>query len=842
MAITIAELSKAIRASVDDPVEPILSDVTRLFNACTAIVERYAPTAPVAIKDLAIVQLAAYLYDAPSNQRRFTTSALRESGASSLLSSYRLHSLGAEESVYGILQSQIPQYVQILRNAVLYPGTSILGNQLQLATPSGLFQLELPSGGSGGGLTSSQLETLNDAVAIGGISIDARDLMFVSGGGTEKSIDIPGISVSLNGSLQGIADTIDHLNFVGVALARVGGQITVTVDPRGLNQGEVDSRIAARARVLTDKIARGDLDLNQQLPAPTANYFLRWNAAGTQLESVVQPAAGLSQAQVEGRINALARLLADKIGRGDLDLNQQLPAPSAGKFLKWNSGATALENTDEPTGGSGGGLTTAQVDARVAPFARTGALTDVGVEKVQDVFDAFNAGGWENVSDVGAQPATHPYVRETILQQQFTASNIVTGTYGQVYVGGPHFPTAYIGVRIPKAYLIPIERLALYIGSDTYNTDTLENNRYPLSGSATITHITSDATYNYYSVGPVNKPAGDHYRVQANRLFELDRSRIHPGDTLLPLGMDNQVLGHADGLPKWEDKPVIPLRHLTEFTETFPSFSLVRSDADKLDSAASYFSPTFDLDTAGNTHGEFHLSLELRIVPVSDVNMGFESGKANQTDADRRRALTSIVFASDLAEEADWAITTDDTRDNGIEAFSITVYSGPTIAGHYRLSVIHNANNEVGVWTWYEGEAGATGFTIYAELRASFTPSDAGTAASTPAPSTGETVEVVKDWSVSSNANWLNATQHTSLFADDVKYWVIEIRNISNNRWYTSNNVLRKPSASEALFGGVGFVASIAGQSNTFRIAYNRERGFDGQISSSFRVKFSIIK
>ena len=56
---------------------------------------------------------------------------------------------------------------------------------------------------------------------------------------------------------------------------------------------------------------------------------------------------------------------------------------------------------------------------------------------------------------------------------------------------------------------------------------------------------------------------------------------------------------------------------------------------------------------------------------------------------------------------------------------SITVYSGATIAGHYRLALIHNANNEVGVWTWYEGEAGATGLTIYAELRVAFRPTDA---------------------------------------------------------------------------------------------------------------------
>ena len=39
--------------------------------------------------------------------------------------------------------------------------------------------------------------------------------------------------------------------------------------------------------------------------------------------------------------------------------------------------------------------------------------------------------------------------------------------------------------------------------------------------------------------------------------------------------------------------------------------------------------------------------------------------------------------------------------------------------------MIRNADNNVGVWTWYEGEAGVTGFTIYAELRVAFRPTDA---------------------------------------------------------------------------------------------------------------------
>ena len=212
------------------------------------------------------------------------------------------------------------------------------------------------------------------------------------------------------------------------------------------------------------------------------------------------------------------------------------------------------------------------------------------------------------------------------------------------------------------------------------------------------------------------------------------------------------------------------------FTETFPSFVRARSDADQYDAAPAYFSPTFDLDDAGNSRGEFHCSLELRIVPVSDVNMGFESGKANQTAADRQRALSAIVFASDLAEADDWAIT-DPERENGIRAFSQTLYSGATIVGHYRLALVHNANNEVGVYTWYEGLAGATGFTIYAEFRASFTPSDAPSAE--PVSSAGGlTAEILFQSYVNAStyASFTNGnTIRDKIFGDGVKFAMLTV-------------------------------------------------------------------
>ena len=166
-------------------------------------------------------------------------------------------------------------------------------------------------------------------------------------------------------------------------------------------------------------------------------------------------------------------------------------------------------------------------------------------------------------------------------------------------------------------------------------------------------------------------------------------------------------------------------------TELFPGLTLPTTLADRRsspDAPTYYSSPSLDLDD--HQHGEFHCSLEIKIAPDSDVNMGFVQGKANQTAADRQRVLSAIVFASDLAEEDDWA-SGNTTRTNGLTVFTQTVYSGSTIAGTYSLLLVHNSSNHVGAYWFWEGEAGSTGATITAELRITFTPSDAPAASAT---------------------------------------------------------------------------------------------------------------
>ena len=164
------------------------------------------------------------------------------------------------------------------------------------------------------------------------------------------------------------------------------------------------------------------------------------------------------------------------------------------------------------------------------------------------------------------------------------------------------------------------------------------------------------------------------------------------------------------------------------FDDAAPGRTLASANANSFPTGATLFSPTLDLDTHAN--GELHLSLELTIAPVSDVNMGFEQ-KTNQTADDRRRALTAIIFASDIAGQDAVQTTGAGIMPNGVSAFRQTVYSNQTIVGYYNLVITRDGDNQVGWYVYWDAEAGTTGATITATLRGTFTPGDAAAVTNT---------------------------------------------------------------------------------------------------------------
>ena len=102
MAVTITadELATAIRATPEV--------AARLLAVASELVQRYAPDAPEAVANEAVIRASGYLAQHPSDARRESTvggissgwapthtSALRHSGAMSLLSPWKIRRAGA---------------------------------------------------------------------------------------------------------------------------------------------------------------------------------------------------------------------------------------------------------------------------------------------------------------------------------------------------------------------------------------------------------------------------------------------------------------------------------------------------------------------------------------------------------------------------------------------------------------------------------------------------------------------------------------------------------------------------------------------------------------------------
>lgn len=105
--------------------------------------------------------------------------------------------------------------------------------------------------------------------------------------------------------------------------------------------------------------------------------------------------------------------------------------------------------------------------------------------------------------------------------------------------------------------------------------------------------------------------------------------------------------------------------------------------------------------------------------------MAFARDRAGASAEDRQRALTTIVYASDLREEAAFGVGSR----TGLTLFAVPVYSAATTVGTYYLLLVRDAQGAVGTYRHWDGEAGATGATITAELRMSWSPTDAPAAA-----------------------------------------------------------------------------------------------------------------
>ena len=99
--MTLAELAGALRLGdgVTDPVDPVAGILMRLQLAADALIEEAAPAAPEAIKQAALVDVIAYMYDKPtSSAGGGYAAAWRNSGAQALTSRWEVRRVAGVEA------------------------------------------------------------------------------------------------------------------------------------------------------------------------------------------------------------------------------------------------------------------------------------------------------------------------------------------------------------------------------------------------------------------------------------------------------------------------------------------------------------------------------------------------------------------------------------------------------------------------------------------------------------------------------------------------------------------------------------------------------------------------
>lgn len=194
MAVTTQQLYEGIRAGTGVPTGTALADMTRILEYANEAIRRYAPLAPESVKDMAIIQIGQYLYDAPVPARRSQSNVLNESGARALLAPYRTHTAQALDAIAAARQP----------DAGVAPGQSGLDTDAVRLLIRSMVKDFAEVGNPAIALGDTDFATeVNNALDIDRTSWDtaSRTLTLTSSDGTVKSLVIPA-----GGSTSGLTE------------------------------------------------------------------------------------------------------------------------------------------------------------------------------------------------------------------------------------------------------------------------------------------------------------------------------------------------------------------------------------------------------------------------------------------------------------------------------------------------------------------------------------------------------------------------------------------------------------------------------------------------------------
>ena len=181
VTITAAELAAALR--VGDSSEET-AEVTRLLAYATEAVEQYAPGAPEATQNEAVVRLAAQLFDQPTASRGAYANAIRNSGAARILLPYRIHRAGSTEDAIAVAQGA----VGTVGNPVT--DVQVSGGDLVITFNDGTTETHtLPAGMSGDGTDQTARDAATAAQTTATAASDSASVANVAATAAQTAAD-----------------------------------------------------------------------------------------------------------------------------------------------------------------------------------------------------------------------------------------------------------------------------------------------------------------------------------------------------------------------------------------------------------------------------------------------------------------------------------------------------------------------------------------------------------------------------------------------------------------------------------------------------------------------------
>ena len=155
--------------------------------------------------------------------------------------------------------------------------------------------------------------------------------------------------------------------------------------------------------------------------------------------------------------------------------------------------------------------------------------------------------------------------------------------------------------------------------------------------------------------------------------------------------------------------------HATALSNLSVGLTLARTDTDTRRQAPAYYNPLFDQTDSALANAVLLLGMKVTVEPAgNNPNLGLEYGNVNATADQRSRWLSAFIPLSAIIAAAGYVSNTDI---GGTKVFDVPFWTSTTSTGHFRVHVIKHASQGTGLFAAWEGEAGAVGATITADVQ-----------------------------------------------------------------------------------------------------------------------------